>query len=286
MHRAGAKVAIASRRTDGAYSLQVLTPRVDLAGFTARIAQAPARVLMLDYDGTLAPFNVRPERAVPTPEVAAVLEEVVQAGGTRVVIVSGRPAEELPPLLHLSERPEIWGSHGWERLLRDGRRIVEEPAPSVRENLARAATAIREILPAGARVEEKLASVAVHWRGLAEDAARALQSEASARLQSFARASALELLPFDGGVELRAVGCNKQYAVKAVLSETAEGSAVAYLGDDITDEDAFRAVKPRGLGVLVRPEFRNTEADVWLRPPHELVDFLRYWRVTGRSHVQ
>ena len=259
--------------------MQVLSPRVDLAGFMARIPQAPARVLMLDYDGTLAPFNVRPERAVPTPEVAAVLEEIVQAGGTRVVVVSGRPAAELPPLLKLSQRPEIWGSHGWERLLPDGRRIVEEPVADVRESLAQAATEIRGVLPEGARVERKLASVAVHWRGVAEDAALRLQNEARARLQPFVRAAALEILPFDCGVELRAVGCNKQYAVKAVLSETADVSAVAYLGDDITDEDAFRAVKPRGLGVLVRSEFRDTEADVWLRPPDELIAFLKAWRV-------
>jgi trehalose 6-phosphate phosphatase len=245
-----------------------------------RIAQAPERVLMLDYDGTLAPFNVRPERAVPTPEVAAVLEKIVQAGGTRVVVVSGRPAAELPPLLKLSQRPEIWGSHGWERLLPDGRRIVEEPTAEVRQSLAHAATEIRGILPVGARIEQKLASVALHWRGVAEEPARALQNEATARFQAFARAGALEMLPFDCGVELRAVGCNKQYAVKAVLSETDDVSAVAYLGDDITDEDAFRAVKPRGLGVLVRSEFRETAADVWLKPMHELVAFLEPWRVT------
>jgi trehalose 6-phosphate phosphatase len=259
--------------------LQVLSPRVDLAGFMTRIAQAPARVLMLDYDGTLAPFHIEPERAIPTPEVAAVLEQIVQAGGTRVVVVSGRPAAELPPLLKLSPRPEIWGSHGWERLLPDGRRIVEEPVADVRESLANAATAIREVLPAGARVEQKLASVAVHWRGVVEDAARTLQREASARFEAFVRAGALEMLPFDCGVELRAVGRNKQYAVKAVLSETDDVSAVAYLGDDITDEDAFRAVKPRGLGVLVRSEFRETNADVWLKPPDELVAFLENWRV-------
>jgi len=47
----------------------------------------------------------------------------------------------------------------------------------------------------------------------------------------------------------------------------------------MTDEDAFRAVKPRGIAVLVRPQFRPTTADVWLRPPDELVEFMRHWRV-------
>jgi trehalose-phosphatase len=79
-------------------------------------------------------------------------------------------------------------------------------------------------------------------------------------------------------VELRARGFSKQHAVEAVLAETPGDGAVAYLGDDYTDEDAFRAVKPRGLAVLVRPDFRETEADLWIRPPRELAAFLVNWR--------
>ena len=262
--------------------MQVLTPRIDLSVFLSRIAEMPARVLMLDYDGTLAPFNVRPECAIPYPDVAAMLEQIVDSGRTRVVIVSGRPAHELPPLLGLSKSPEIWGSHGWERLLPDGRRIVEEPQREARAALEQAAEAIRTVMPEGARLEEKLASIALHWRGMPQAVAAQLRAAAETQWQSALRTKSVETLPFDGGIELRAIGCNKQYAVKAVLAETADGSAVAYLGDDLTDEDAFRAVKPRGIGVLVRPEFRETGADVWLRPPHELTAFLEHWRAKPR----
>ena len=52
---------------------------------------------------------------------------------------------------------------------------------------------------------------------------------------------------------------------------------MAYLGDDLTDEDAFRAVATRGLGILVRQELRKTAAVAWLRPPEELLDFLHRW---------
>jgi trehalose 6-phosphate phosphatase len=266
--------------------LQVLTPRVDLAGFLARIADAPARVLMLDYDGTLAPFRVRPDEAVPWPEVAETLRAIVQAGGTRVVIVSGRPAHELPPLLNLTKLPEIWGSHGWERLLPNGTRTVEQPSPEVQRTLATAAVAVTDQLPADVRLERKLASIAVHWRGAPKQTADAVEKRAKALFESLAREHAVEVLPFDCGIELRAVGCNKQYAVKAVLAQTPDSSAVAYLGDDITDEDAFRAVKARGLGVLVRGEFRPTEADVWLRPPEDLITFLNYWRIVRRSDAR
>jgi trehalose-6-phosphatase len=55
----------------------------------------------------------------------------------------------------------------------------------------------------------------------------------------------------------------------------------AYLGDDYTDEDAFEAIKNRGVGILVRKEFRLTRADIWLEPPEELLFFLGNWIKKG-----
>ena len=51
----------------------------------------------------------------------------------------------------------------------------------------------------------------------------------------------------------------------------------AYLGDDLTDEDAFKAVEGRGLGILVRKQWRSTAAAAWLKPPEELIRFLERW---------
>jgi trehalose-phosphatase len=257
--------------------VQVLTSGLNLAAFFERVAHAPGRLLMLDYDGTLAPFHIDPACAVPYPEVGPVLEAIVESGATRVVVVSGRPAGELPPLLGLPRRPEIWGSHGWERLLPDGRSVLEQPPPDATRALDHASASVEPLMSEGARLERKLASIALHWRGLPAARAQALERRARESWAPIVRQSALELLPFDGGLELRSVGCNKQYAVKAVLSETAQDTAIAYLGDDITDEDAFRAVKPRGIAILVRPQFRETVADVWLQPPHELIEFMRRW---------
>jgi trehalose-6-phosphatase len=59
---------------------------------------------------------------------------------------------------------------------------------------------------------------------------------------------------------------------------------VAFLGDDLSDEAAFRAVRrigKRGLSVLVRREFRETAAEIWLRPPGELLCFLERWEKAG-----
>ena len=84
-------------------------------------------------------------------------------------------------------------------------------------------------------------------------------------------------------MELRVPGRNKGHAVKTILRETEKGALVTYLGDDITDEDAFKALKGKGLSVLVREEFRPTTADVWLKPPEGLLEFLSRWHKTRRG---
>jgi trehalose-6-phosphatase len=53
---------------------------------------------------------------------------------------------------------------------------------------------------------------------------------------------------------------------------------IAFLGDDLTDEDAFQVLRGRGLTILVRADHRETMAEAWLKPPAELIDFLERWR--------
>lgn len=257
--------------------MRVVNPQVDLESFLGRLPHAAAGVLMLDYDGTLAPFHLQPERARPYPGVRPALQALMQEAGTRVVIVSGRRAEELVPLIALDQCPEIWGCHGWERRLPCGTLHRREPMPQEQRILAEAMRCGEELVRLGARIEPKPASVALHWRGLPVSTVAAIRDRARAIWLPLAEVSDFDLLAFDGGLELRAKGCNKRYAVEAVLAETPADGAIAYLGDDVTDEDAFRAIKPRGLAILVRPEWRETAADVWIRPPHELLAFIRRW---------
>ena len=93
----------------------------------------------------------------------------------------------------------------------------------------------------------------------------------------------MELHEFNGGIEMRPGGMDKGMVVDRLLSES--GGPAAYLGDDLTDEDAFRAISGRGIGVLVSPELRETAADVWLAPPEELIWFLERWiEKCGKAH--
>lgn len=255
------------------------SPRLlNMESFFARVRSASRGVLVLDYDGTLAPFQLHPARAVPYPGVIELVDAIMKSPRTRVVIASGRWIEELLPLLALQHRPEIWGCHGWERLSVSGRyqaAAIGARALELLEETARWATAIERY---GARAERKPASVAFHWRGLPEMRVTEIRARV---LENWKELGALEQFAwhdFDGGIELRVAGRDKGDVVRTLVAEAGPGAAFAYLGDDRTDEDAFAAVPDHGAAVLVREEFRPTLADLWIRPPDELLAFLTGWR--------
>jgi trehalose 6-phosphate phosphatase len=247
----------------------------DLEAFFA-VAARRRRLLLLDYDGTLAPFCPDRQRARPYPGVPGLLDRI--AAHTRVVIVSGRAAAEVGILLGCRKRPEIWGSHGWERWLPGDPAPPTAPVPEpARLGLARALAAAAEV-DGLASCERKPVGLALHWRGLEPAAAERLRRAVQPRWQRLLQASGLHMQPFDGGLELRVPGRDKGFAVATLLAENPGPVSVAYLGDDRTDEDAFTALGERGLSILVRPQWRPSAASIWLQPPTGLYALLRRWR--------
>jgi trehalose 6-phosphate phosphatase len=235
---------------------------------------------MLDYDGTLAPFRIERDQALPYPGVRERLSALL-AGGTRVVLVSGRMAHEVLRLAAVNPAPEVWGTHGWERLGADGTYALAPLPPAAAEGLAQAQAALEARWTP--RLERKPASLAFHARGLAPQEGEAVQGHVQHLWEAIAARQGLELHAFDGGIELRIPGRSKATAVEQLLGESGPAPACAYLGDDLTDEDAFRAIAPHGLGVLVRPELRETAAAWWIRPPEELLEFLDQWSAACRQ---
>jgi len=257
----------------------VASVELKLDSFFGRFAGAAASLLLLDFDGTLAPFRVDRFKARPWSGVRSLLNRIQRQKKTRIVMISGRPAGEIGPLLDLETPPEIWGLHGAERLYPDGRRVLETVPPELRAKLEELSSQLRRD-SFGGLLEDKPNAVVMHWRGAAPDKARQIEKHTRELFEPLTLIDGLNLLEFEAGLELRA-GRNKGGAVKAILAEmNAGGSAnfpAAYLGDDLTDEIAFAALKGRGLGVLVRREWRETVADVWLKPPEQLREFLRSW---------
>lgn len=257
--------------------MKILADEVSLDAFFERVEGADRPVLLLDYDGTLAPFRMNRNKAVPYPGVRKRLNKVLAQGSTRVVLISGRPVEDVVALAGLDHTVEVWGTHGWEHLRGDGTYVPPDLPAAVKEVLTRAASVITQEIGAPERCEQKPASVAFHVREVSEERANRETQQVKALWTSLVDEQPLAIEPFDGGIELRVEGQDKGDAVCSILTETSKQEVVAYLGDDLTDEDAFEALEGGGLRVLVRPEFRETAADVWLVPPEELLTFLDRW---------
>ena len=246
---------------------------IDLAG-------AKHAALLLDYDGTLAPFRVERAEAVPYPGVRERLTGIIEDTATRLVIISGRAIDDLLPLLGLEPPPEIWGCHGWELLAANGHRPEIHLPPLARTGLDKAGLWVAEQKLCGYS-ETKPASIAIHWRGLSNGQIKDLRDRVLAGWQPLAKEYKLEIHPFNGGLELRCPGRDKGTAVSSILASLDPATPVAFLGDDLTDEDGFEVIKSRGLGVLVGDEPRQTHAGLQITPPAALLDFLDKWRTNA-----
>ena len=257
-----------------------------LEDFFSRFPDARRALLMLDYDGTLASFRVDRFTARPFVGVRNLLNLIQSQNKTRLVVVTGRPPREIQPLLALDTPVEVWGLHGAERLFPDGHSELEQAPAAARAKLDEL-TALLKQDAMGGLFESKPNAVVMHWRGVLHHAAQEVEARTRELFEPAALVEGLQLLEFERGLELR-TGRNKGDAVAAVLEEmkAAEASMfpAAYLGDDLTDEAAFRAMNQATgphLSALVRRKVRETAANVWLKPPRELRAFLEKWIEAG-----
>lgn len=245
-------------------------------GFFAALSVAPSRVLLADYDGTLAPFRSGRGLATPYAGVSELLSEIAAGRRTRLVLVSGRAVSDLGQHVRwLRPRPELWGSHGLERMTSEGR-LDAPPVSRAIADLLEEVSRWMSARGADRLFEPKPYGFALHER-TDPGRYRRLREAVLARWSAPASRAGLLLRPFDGGIEFRPAEANKGRVVRRILEEEGPEAAVAYLGDDATDEDAFAALRGRGLAVLVRPRPRESAASAWLRPPEELRDFLLRW---------
>lgn len=246
-----------------------------LSSFFCSFTAATRPLLLLDYDGTLAPFRVNRFEAIPWPGVRELLNLIQKQDRTRMVVITGRPAAEIAPLLALERPVEVWGLHGFERLHADGRRELESISDVARQKLEELHISLNRNA-FGGLFEAKPNAAVMHWRGLPPAQAALVEKCVRSLFEPITQLPEFRLLPFEYGIELR-VGRDKGDAVSTLLDECTGCGPAAFLGDDLTDEAAFSAIKQRGLSVLIRTELRQTLADLWLKPPEELQTFLQCW---------
>lgn len=237
-----------------------------------QVAFSPHRLLILDYDGTLAPFSIVREGAFPLPGIPRLIKRITATGRTEVAVVSGRPIIELEALLPVPNIHLI-GEHGWESR-RAGHTTILHPLPKgVSMDLALAEEMARSA-GLSTRLERKRTAVVLHTRGLpvgdSEPTRFGPWEDAAFRMGLLLRRT-------DGGLELRAGGRNKGTAVRELVAACPTGTLPVYLGDDETDEDAFREVLRGGFGIRVGPSERASFASGRLPSCPAVRHFLARW---------
>jgi trehalose 6-phosphate phosphatase len=211
----------------------------------ARIDGTPL-VLMLDVDGTLAPIAARPSDAAVPPETRRVVAALAARDGVRVALVSGRAAADARRMVSASN---VWviGNHGFEMVSPDGEEEVEPELAAMRPAVAQASRRIAALVAPvpGVLLEDKGWTLSVHYR-LADPAIvpRLVQS-----VEQVAIALGLRVTRGKMVLEVRPTArVDKGTAVlrlSAMLGGLNNGGAVVFIGDDNTDEDAFRALRLR-----------------------------------------
>ena len=231
--------------------------------------------VFLDYDGTLTPIVERPEDAVLAETMRAAVGTLARFAP--VTIVSGRSLDEVRRLVDIAT---LWyaGSHGFEISGPDGRSLDYEGGEAFAAAIAEAERALRERLDiAGAWVESKKLAIAVHYRQAAQEDVAAIEALVDAvaaeqpRLRKSGGKKVFELRP--------RVDWHKGTAVLRLLDVLGLSEARAlpiYIGDDVTDEDAFQSLAGRGIGIVVRADAQSdSAAEFSLRNPDEVEEFLR-----------
>ena len=227
--------------------------------------------LFLDYDGTLSPIAPRPELAALPEETRDVLRRLAER--FPVVIVSGRGREDVAALVGLDGLAYA-GSHGFDI---SGPSLRLEVGEGIPEKIEAAAERVRRDLDGlpGVLVEPKRFAVSVHFRLADEGDVPRIEravDEAVAAVTGLRKAHGKKLF------ELRPdLDWDKGQALLWLLDALdldRPDVLPLYIGDDLTDEDAFQAVADRGVGILVAEEPRETAARYGLRDTREVREVL------------
>jgi trehalose 6-phosphate phosphatase len=263
----------------------MLPDALDLVPDLLAARAAAGRMLLgLDFDGTLAPIVPRPEDAALPARTRPLLEALAARSDTTVALISGRGLADLAVRVGI---PDLFyaGNHGLE-IEGPGVARIHEDAAAARHRLDDLERRIRSEVGdvPGAIVEHKGLTLSIHYRMTRDAAAGTFVRDTAHRC-----AAGLPGLRTSDGkmvVEIRPdVDWHKGRALRFlcdVILAGAPAAPVLFVGDDLTDEDAFREIRDRGWGIVVgaRPE---TAASAALASTDDVVTFLQALAEGGPS---
>jgi trehalose 6-phosphate phosphatase len=245
-----------------------------LASGTAASSAAPPlfdvrqHALFLDLDGTLVDIEARPQDVVAGDALRALLRRACGAAGGAMALITGRTISDADRILG-GAIANIAGVHGLEHRI-NGKLNRDHEAAS---ELNAALEDVRDLVNAGvlhARIEEKGASVALHYRHAPE-----IEQDVRACAAQIAARHRLRTLPGKMVIEIVAGAHTKGEALDTFMRAAPfAGRLPVAVGDDVTDEDAFAAAARAGGFAIRVGESRSSSAAYRLATPAAVHDWL------------
>lgn len=235
-------------------------------------------ILLLDYDGTLVDLQDRPGKARPSERLLALLHALVETPQVRVAMVSGRSASQLSKILPVRGLA-YFGAYGAQIKRPGGKPAWHPRIRLLRPVISRVYAMLKRDLRnySGLILEDKWGCVGIQARMLPAGRRRGVVKKALARMKAVDRKGVLHLTENAYGLEIGARGIDKGWAVsEALLGRDGLGRnpLVVYLGDDKSDEPAFRALHRRGITIRVG-KAKATAAQYRLASPERVLRFLK-----------
>lgn len=246
----------------------------DFAAIAARLkGKHPA--IFLDYDGTLTPIVERPELAVLSDTMRATVRRLSEL--CTVAVISGRDLRDVQKLVGVEELFYA-GSHGFDIAGPAGKRVENQQDLDFLPVLDAAEQTLRERLNSiqGSLVERKKFSIAVHYRLVAEDhiaAVEAVVDEIVGKQPKIKKTYGKKVFDLQPNIDWHK-GKAVHWLLKALELDRDDVLPV-FIGDDVTDEDAFKALREgkRGIGIVVMDSPRPSAAHYYLSTPDEVGRF-------------
>jgi trehalose 6-phosphate phosphatase len=262
------------------------TPALPVSPTLAKRLAGTPRLILLDVDGTLAPIAPTPSDAAVPDETRRIVAELALQPDVHVAIVTGRAAADAMRMVGVDG---VWfvGNHGFEIVTPTGEFVVDDRVGPYLERMTQAATRLSPLGDAvrGVIVEDKRFTMSIHYR-LVD---RAAVQEVRHSVESVAKDLGLRTVDGKEILELRPpVAVDKGTAVVSLagsLGALETTASVLYAGDDVTDEDAFRALRriaPRSVTIRVGADGGvATAAEYSLKDTKATREFLEWLLMKG-----
>jgi trehalose 6-phosphate synthase/phosphatase len=233
--------------------------------------KATKRCILLDYDGTLAPYQKLPSLATPSEELVQLLKQLTDDRSNEIVIISGRDVKTLEkwlgtlPLNMIAEHGACVKYHGeeWKEQVPINTEWKEQVRPLMQLFVDRCA---------GSFIEEKKSTLAWHYRNTNQELGFMRSRELRNALLQLTANTALQVVDGNKVLEVRMVGVDKGMAAVSMITGF-DPDFVLCIGDDVTDEDMFRALRDRAYTIKIGRA--NTSAQYTILSQKEVFPFLK-----------